>query len=307
MIRRLLLSTFLVWAANGCAERIVPPEFDGTLAFRHLEQQVTFGPRVPGTPSSALCRTYCYQHFVDNGFAVDSQRFVIHDPYTAVDTPMVNVIARYRGDPHEPRAILLMAHYDSRPRTDYHSDSTLRHLPIDGANDGASGVAVLLELARLVGQRPPKCNLDLVLCDGEDWGESGDLDLYLLGSKEFARQGIRDKYRFAVVIDMVGDKFQQIFREEYTERYYRAVNNMIWKAAADIGVTTFVDEVRHTIQDDHLSLGAAGVPTALLIDFDYPYWHTERDTPDKCSAGSLAAVGKVLASVIYNESLWPRM
>ena len=145
------------------------------------------------------------------------------------------------------------------------------------------------------------------MCDGEDWGESGDLDLYLLGSKEFARQGIRDKYRFAVVIDMVGDKFQQIFREEYTERYYRAVNNMIWKAAADIGVTTFVDEVRHTIQDDHLSLGAAGVPTALLIDFDYPYWHTERDTPDKCSAESLATVGKVLASVIYNESLWPKM
>jgi Zn-dependent M28 family amino/carboxypeptidase len=81
---------------------------------------------------------------------------------------------------------------------------------------------------------------------------------------------------------------------------------MIWRAAVEVGVTTFVDSVRHTIQDDHLPLGAAGVPTALLIDFDYKYWHTENDTPDKCSAESLANVGRVLAHIIYNESLWPR-
>jgi glutaminyl-peptide cyclotransferase len=301
MLRLLLVCALVVAFVDGCSERVVPPEFDGARAFHHLEQQVAFGPRVPGTVSSARCREYFYRHFEASGFRVDSQLFMFHDPYTAVDTPMVNVVARFRGNPGDERAILLMAHYDSRPRTDYHSNPTLRHLPIDGANDGGSGVAILLELAGLVKQRPPKCNLDIVLCDGEDWGKSGDNDYYLLGSREFARQGIRDKYHFAVVVDMVGDRYQQIYREEYTERYYKSVNDMIWKVATEAGVTTFVNEVRHTIQDDHLPLGAAGVPTALLIDFDYKYWHTENDTPDKCSAESLANVGRVLAYIIYNE------
>ena len=303
-MRLLLVCAFLVVLSGGCSERVGPPEFDGTRALQHVEQQVAFGPRVPGTASSARCRAYFYQNLENSGFSVDSQVFMFYDPYTAVDTPMVNVVARFRGNPEDERAILLMAHYDSRPRTDYHSDSTLRHLPIDGANDGGSGVAVLLELAALVKQQPPECNIDIVLNDGEDWGKSGDYDYYLLGSREFARHGIRDKYHFAVVVDLVGDRYQQIYREEYTERYYRTVNDMIWKVAAEIGVPTFVNEVRYTMQDDHLPLGAAGVPTALLIDFDYPYWHTEKDTPDKCSAESLANVGRVLAYIIYNESLW---
>lgn len=305
MIRYGLVSSLLVFVAGGCSEQIAPPEFDGARSFRHLSQQVAFGPRVPGTVASARCRDYFYQHLKSCSFEVDSQVFRFFDPYTSVDTPMVNVVARFRGDPDDPQAILLMAHYDSRPRTDYHSDSTLRYLPIDGANDGGSGVAVLLELAYLVNEQSPRCNLDLVLCDGEDWGRRGDFDRYLLGSREFARQGIRDKYHFAVVVDLVGDKYQQIYREEYTERYYKPVNDMIWTAAARLQVATFVDEVRHTLEDDHLPLGAAGVPTALLIDFDYKYWHTEKDTPDKCSAESLANVGRVLAHLIYNESLWP--
>jgi len=306
MIRLLLVGLFVVALVGSCSERVTPPEFDGARAFKHLEQQVTFGPRVPGTASSARCREYFYQCLENSGFSVDSQLFRVLDPYTSVDTPMVNVVARFRGNPDDARAILLMAHYDSRPRTDYHSDSTLRHLPVAGANDGGSGVAVLLELAGLVKQQPPKCNLDIVLSDGEDWGKSGDYDYYSLGSREYARQGIRDKYHFAVVVDMVGDSYLRIYREEYTERYYRMVNDMIWKVAAEAGVTTFADSVRHTIQDDHLPLGAAGVPTALLIDFDYKYWHTENDTPDKCSAESLADVGRVLAYIIYNESLWPK-
>lgn len=306
MIRFSLVCSLAVALTSGCSDRVVPPEFDGARAYKYLEQQVEFGPRVPGTAASARCREYFYRQLENSGFSVDSQVFKVFDPYASVDTPMVNVVARFRGDPDDERAILLMAHYDSRPRTDYHSDSTRRNQPIAGADDGGSGVAVLLELAGLVKQLSPKCNLDIVLCDGEDWGKSGDYDYYSLGSREFARQGIRDKYYFALVIDMVGDMYQRIYREEYTERYYQTINNMIWRAAVEVGVTTFVDSVRHTIQDDHLPLGAAGVPTALLIDFDYKYWHTENDTPDKCSAESLANVGRVLAHIIYNESLWPR-
>ncbi|MEW5795495.1 MAG: M28 family peptidase [Candidatus Zixiibacteriota bacterium] len=273
---------------------------------RYLKDQVALGPRVPGTESSARFREMAYRHFRACGFEVDSQRFVVFDPYTSVDTPMVNIIARYRGRPYDPTAILLWAHYDCRPRTDFPSDSTKRDVPIDGANDGASGVALLMELANLIAENPAPSNIDIVLGDGEDWGKSGDVDRYLLGAREFARRSIRDKYRFAIVIDLIGDTYQQIYREEYTEHYYKEINDMIWRAAKEVGVQTLIDEVRHTIQDDHLPLGGAGVPTALLIDFDYKYWHTEHDTPDKCSPESLANVGRVLTYIVYNESLWPK-
>ena len=289
----------------GCSGPTDPPLFDGQRAFGYLDQQVAFGPRVPGTDASKACRDMFYQHFESCGLQVDSQAFTFFDPYSSTDTPLVNVIAHYRGAAEDEPALLLLAHYDSRPRTDFHTDPTLVHLPIDGANDGASGVAVLMELANLLKTRPPDCNLDLLLVDGEDWGRSGDIDYYLLGSREFARRGIRDKYRFGVVVDLIGDTYQQIYREEYTERFYKPINDMIWETAATLGVSTFREEIRHTIQDDHVSIGAAGVPTALLIDFDYKYWHTEFDTPDKCSAESLANVGRVLAYIIYNASLWP--
>jgi Zn-dependent M28 family amino/carboxypeptidase len=292
-------------AGIGCSEPVEPPGFDGERAFGYLEQQVALGPRVPGTESSKAVRDLFYRHFEACGLEIDSQAFTFFDPYSSIDTPLVNVIASYRGADDDEPALLLLAHYDSRPRTDHHSDSTMRHLPIDGANDGASGVAVLMELANLLKAQPPECNLDLVLVDGEDWGRSGDTDYYLLGSRQFARGSIRDKYSFGVVVDLVGDASQQIGREAYTERFYKPINDMIWQTAALLEVSSFRDEVRHTIQDDHISIGAAGVPTALLIDFDYEYWHTEFDTPDKCSAESLANVGRVLAYIIYNTSLWP--
>ncbi len=294
----------LLWV--GCSKPVQSPAFQSERALGYIRQQVAFGPRVPGTAASAQCRDWLYNHFRTQGLAVDSEKFQQLDPYTRVDTPMVNVIARYRGNPSDPKAVLLLAHYDSRPRTDYASDSTKRNLPIDGANDGGSGVAVLMEMANMFAQQGPRCNVDLVLVDGEDWGKSGDADYYSLGAKEFARQGIRERYHFAVVIDMIGDAYQQIYREDYTERFYKPINDMIWTAAAGLGVRTFVDSVRHTVIDDHIPLGAAGVPTALLIDFDYKYWHTDKDTPDKCSAESLGNVGRVLAYIVYNESVWPK-
>lgn len=290
----------------GCSKPVQPPTFQSERALEYIRQQVAFGPRVPGTVASGQCRDWLMRHFRSQGLAVDSQPFLQLDPYTSVDTPMVNVIARYRGNPSDSKAILLLAHYDSRPRTDYPSDSTKRNLPIDGANDGGSGVAVLMELANMFAQQSPGCNVDLVLVDGEDWGKSGDEKYYLLGAQEFARRGIRERYRFAIVVDMIGDAYQQIYREDYTERFYKPINDMIWFVAAKLGVKTFVDGIKHTVIDDHIPLGAAGVPTALLIDFDYKYWHTDKDTPDKCSAESLGNVGRVLAYIVYNETVWPK-
>jgi Zn-dependent M28 family amino/carboxypeptidase len=307
MIRVAVFSLLALSLLAGCSGPTQPPEFNGDQAYQYLKEQVAFGPRVPGTEAWADCRQYFYDHFSACGFTLDSNSFEFLDPYSHTEIPLVNVIARYEGDPDDNRALLMLAHYDSRPRTDYHSDTTRINEPIAGANDGASGVAVLMELARLVAEKPPDCNLTLVLSDGEDWGKPGDTEYYLLGAREFARQGIRAKYHFGVVVDMVGDKVQQIYREEYSNEYFTPLNDMIWQTAAKLGIDTFHDSVRHTVMDDHLELAAGGVPTVVIIDFDYPYWHTEQDTPDKCSPVSLANVGRVLAYIVYNRSIWPNI
>lgn len=219
---------------------------------------------------------------------------------------MVNVVASIGGNDGAGDRIVLMAHYDSRPRTDYARDPALFESPIDGANDGASGVAVLMELANLMSKRPPPCSVDIVLVDGEDWGRAGDHDYYFLGSREFSRRIARGRYRFGIVVDMVGDRNQQIYREEISDTYARSINDMVFEAARRIGVATFIDSVKHAVKDDHLPLNVAGVPTVDLIDFDYQYWHTEFDTVDKCSAESLTNVGRVLVEIVYNKSIWPK-
>ena len=306
MITRLLTVLFAVGVLSGCGRDVTPPAFDGERAYTYLEAQVAFGPRVPGSEAWAECRSYLYEHFTGLGLELDSQAFTFTDPYSGVDTPLVNIIVRYRGDPSDDKAVLLLAHWDSRPRTDYHSDSTKRETePIDGANDGASGVAVLMELANLLSDVPPRSNVDLVMADGEDWGKVGHPEDYCIGSHHFAQQGIRGKYHFGIVIDMVGEKNQHFFREEISERFSKPVNDMVWGTAKDLGITTFRDTVLHRVTDDHLPLNIGGVPTVDVIDFNYPYWHTEFDTPDKCSAESLANVGRVLAEIVYKPSLWP--
>jgi len=293
--------------AGGCSPvDLKPPEFDGERAYQYLCDQVKFGPRVPGSAAWRQCRGYYVNHFASLGLAVDSQVFSFRDPYSGDSIPLVNLIVSCPGVSESDEAIVLMAHYDCRPRTDFASDTSLLDQPIDGANDGASGVGVLMELARLMAASPPAVDVDLVLVDGEDWGRPRDLDYYMLGSREFARRGIRGKYSFGIVIDMIGDADQQIYREGYSDRFAPELNNMIWGMAAELGISTFIDSVKYHIHDDHLSLNTGGVPAVDLIDFDYPYWHTEFDTVDKCSPESLGNVGLLLTHILYRPSLWPR-
>ncbi|MDH4034344.1 MAG: M28 family peptidase [candidate division Zixibacteria bacterium] len=301
--------TALALAALGFAcltDSVVPPTFDGHRALQCLNRQVSFGPRVPGSEAWRQCREYYTTYFDSLGLSVDSQAFDFVDPYSGATIPLVNLRVIIEGqDPHQP-GLLLAAHWDSRPRTDLAVDRSLAALPIDGANDGASGVAVLMELAGLLAAQPPPVKVELLLLDGEDWGRAGHVDYYLLGSREFARRGIRGKYRFAIVLDMVGDKDQQIYREGYSEEYHPELNDMVFDLAKELNITTFHDSVKHHVLDDHLPLNGGGVPAINLIDFDYPYWHTELDTPDKCSAESLENVGKLTTNIIYNSSLWPK-
>lgn len=301
----LIVAGLVSLSACNNAETIIS-QFDSDRAFDILVKQVEFGPRVPGSESSKNCRNYFYEYFGELGIIADSQAFKFLDPYSKDSIPLVNVLAKIPGTNTKENGIVLLAHYDSRPRTDYPKDKKLAENPIAGANDGASGVAVLLELAKNLSEEPPPYNVELVLLDGEDWGKIGQNDYYLLGSKEFARRGIRGKYRFAIVIDMIGDSGQQIYRELFSESFHKDLNDMIWGTAAKLGITTFIDSTMHTVLDDHVSLATSGVPAVDLIDFDYPFWHTEFDTPDKCSPQSLANVGRILSHICYNPSIWPK-
>ncbi|RME27499.1 MAG: M28 family peptidase, partial [Candidatus Zixiibacteriota bacterium] len=282
-----------------------PPDFDGTAAMGVLQKQVAFGPRVPGTDPWVQCRRYLMDQLKEYGLSVDSQSFTFVDPYSGRTVPLVNIIASYRGADSTDKALLLAAHWDSRPRTDYPSKAALADQPIPGANDGASGVAVLIELARLFHETPPPANVDLVFLDGEDWGKSGDEQHYLLGARKFAASGLSDRYRFGILLDMIGDADLRIYREGLSEQYVKFVNDYVWQSAARLGLPAFVDSVKHTVLDDHVALNIGGIPTVDLIDFDYPYWHSDRDTPDKCSAKSLAQVGRLLAYIVYHPSTWP--
>ncbi len=290
----------------GCsAARVEPPAFDGQRAFEYLVRQVELGPRVPGTAAWEQARTLYYSHFQSLGMAVDSQAFEFFDPYSRTEKPLVNVIARVKGSRPEGPPILLVAHYDSRPRTDFHSDPQRTTDSLIGANDGASGVAVLMELANLFAARPPESDIELLLVDGEDWGMEGDPDHYMLGARYFASRGIHGKYRFGIVIDMVGGKDMQIFREVYSDRYNKPLNDMVWEAASRLSLPAFRDSVKYVVLDDHLPINAGSVPAIVLIDFGYKHWHTERDIPENCSAESLGQVGRLLAEIAYNRSFWP--
>ncbi len=300
----ILQATILFLACS--ATHVTPPEFDGERALSYVNQQVAFGPRVPGSAAWANCRASYYSHFIKLGLTVDSQSATFIDPYSGAVKPLVNVIARVRPANAASTTVLLVAHYDSRPRTENNSDPARKGDSLLGANDGASGVAVLMELANVFATEPPAVNVDLLLVDAEDWGEEGDTDYYLLGSRHFASSTPKETYAFAIVLDMVGDKDQAIYREQYSERFHKPLNDLVWHTAQQLHITGFIDSVKYAVTDDHLPLNVAGIPTIDIIDFDYPHWHTERDTPDKCSPQALANVGHVLADIIYNPSTWPK-
>jgi Zn-dependent M28 family amino/carboxypeptidase len=172
--------------------------------------------------------------------------------------------------------------------------------PILGANDGASGVAVLLELARMFKEKPPTVSMTIVLFDGEDFGPT--LEDMFLGSRYFAKAMDKCKYRYGILLDMVGDKGLQIYREGNSQEHAAFVADKIWDAAKSLGREgVFKDRLKYTIQDDHVPLIEAGLPCADVIDFDYAYWHTLDDMLDKCSPESLKAVGETIARVIYSE------
>lgn len=287
-----------VLVASCQSESEIPPEFSGAAAMRHIERQCAFGPRVPGSVARDSAATYIAKTLKRYGASVSLQTFDMPDPYGDGRLNMINVIGSFYPD-REDR-VMLCAHYDSRPRADQEEDSTLAVLPVPGANDGASGVAVLLEFGRLLSAaRPAKIGVDLVFFDGEDYGKEGDLEYYLLGSKYFAVNIEGYRPLCAVLLDMVGGKGTQIAKESNSLENARELTEHLFAIAARLELDFFVDRPGPPIIDDHIPLLRAGIDAVDLIGYDYAHWHTVRDTPDKCDPALLAQVGRLLVDFVY--------
>ena len=283
---------------TACRDRGTLPAYDAGRTFQLLQSQTDLGPRNPGSEGWRRFQTLLAAHFDSLQVKYEKQAFDYHDYMTGDTVPLVNWIARL--NPTASKRILVAAHYDSRPRAENDPDPARRQEPIIGANDGASGVAVLMHLAEILIAHPPRIGVDLIFFDGEDYGPPGRNDQYLIGSTYFAGHQPYH-YEFGILLDMIGDRDLKIYRETLSERYAKAVNDKVWNAAARLGVPQFVDSVKYDVLDDHIPLIAAGIPTIDIIDFEYPYWHTQADTPDKCDTASLSAVGRVVLDVIYGE------
>ncbi len=290
------IALLAVLAGAGVTGGCGGPTYDAELAFSFLEKQCEFGPRPPGSEAHEAMRDWLVGVLQEHADEVSVQRF------TALDTEgnevvLSNVIASFRMDARE--RVLFGAHWDTRWIAEHDPDESKRGTPIMGANDGASGVAVLLGLAVMMSDRSPKIGVDLVFFDGEDGGKGGGFDDFCVGSTFFA--GRMGDYApvYAVVVDMIGDSDLAIPVEPNSMSACPSVVRTIWEAAERVGATSFTEEMGTAMFDDHIPLIRAGVPAALIIDFDYTYWHTTEDTQDKCSPESLWEVGAVLAELVY--------
>jgi Zn-dependent M28 family amino/carboxypeptidase len=256
-------------------------KFDGERALRDVEYQVSLGPRTPG--SRAHCQTveWIAAELEQNGWEVEIQESV------KMGHTIRNVVGK-RGEGGEPWTIL-GAHYDTRLVADQDPDPEKRSLPVPGGNDGASGVAVLLELARTL---PGSLDQEvwLVFFDAEDNGDITGWD-WILGSQAFVEQ-LEGKPDAAVILDMIGDADLNIHLERNSDP---ALSAEIWAQAAGLGYSSqFIPTPKYGMLDDHTPFLRADIPAVDLIDFDYPYWHTTEDTADKVSARSLQVVGETV-------------
>jgi hypothetical protein len=291
--------------ANAAMFAATPAPVDGARAYKYLKEICAIGPRVAGTAANAKQRALVAKHFAQYGGKVREQPFTGTDPKTNERVDMVNLIGSWK--PERLQRIVIGAHYDTRPFPDEERDPSKRRLPFLGANDGASGVALLMELAHHLDKLESPWGVDLVLFDGEELvygGGRNQTGEYFLGSKEFAREyadavenrRVRYRYAFGFVLDMVGDKDLAIDQEEYSLNFAPGFVREVWAVARQVKATAFRSRVGQAVLDDHLPLNNAGIQTIDLIDFDYPHWHTSQDLPENCSAASLEQVGKVVTA-----------
>jgi glutaminyl-peptide cyclotransferase len=290
------------------------PPFSGDQAYNYVQQQVDFGPRVPNSAAHQACASWLVETLQSHGLETSVQRATVQS-YNGIDLNISNIMGRYKPDAQE--RILLCAHWDTRPYAD--RDSEQRNKPIDGANDGGSGVGVLLELARALGsaETAPGIGVDIVFFDAEDYGKpesamsgSGN-DSWCLGSQYWSANLPIAGYapRYAILLDMVGAS-NAVFPKEGASVYYaKDVVEKVWGIGQAMGHKDYFANISgNPITDDHIYLNTvAGIPTIDIIHYEMArldfgdFHHTHRDNMDIIDAGSLQVVGEVLLQVIYQE------
>ncbi len=272
-------------------------QFDGDVALSYVEAQMNFGDRIPNTEGHRLTGDWIFKHLQSRADSVEVQAFT-HVTADGDTLQLRNFIGRFRPDATE--RILFLAHWDTRPQADKDSNLGRRRLPTPGANDGASGVAILLGVADELQLVPPAYGVDLLFVDGEDYGNFSTSTDVFMGSSYFVEH-LPDGYQplYAVLFDMVGDSDLRIPREGYSVDGAPEVVERVWRTARDLGFgNIFRQEVGTWVTDDHIKLQEAGIRAIDVIDFDYPHHHTTDDTIDKVSARSLAIVGSVAMALL---------
>ena len=303
--------------ADAPADTLDVPAFSADSAYASIERQCAFGPRVPGSAAHAACGDYLVEAFSALGLTVSEQRATCN-AFDGTPLPVRNIIASLA--PEKETRILLCAHWDTRPWSDNDPDEANRRTPVTGANDGTSGVAVLLETARQLAARQPAVGVDFICFDVEDygvpdWAETGDEEVearsWCLGSQYWAAHPHRDGYRarFGILLDMVGGQGARFYQEGVSLRFARNVVATVWDAAQRAGYGDFfLQKEGGFVTDDHLPLNrVAGIPTIDIIAY-YPdceqssfgpTWHTVDDVPARIDRSALKAVGQTLLQVIY--------
>ncbi len=275
--------------------------FDGRKAYGWVERQLAFGPRAPGTAAHDSCFQFLEATMRGYADAVEVDTFSYYVPRLAKEVRLYNLRARFASDAEQ--RIVLGAHWDTRPWADQDPVATRRNEPILGANDGGSGVAVLLELARMLHEQKPKVGVDIVFFDGEDLGTPEDQAGWFRGSKEYVSRRLREpKPLFAIVVDMVGKRDLALHWEGNSYEQAANIVDLVWGVARQLNIRSFRSDVRHRVFDDHMPFLEAGIPAIVLIDFAFPEWHTHQDTLGVVEPSSLEGVGRVLQSLVYDPS-----
>ncbi len=294
----------LIWFVSSCSLlQAATPSFDGNRAFTYLTIQTDMGPRNPGSGGHAACIQWLMETGEKWADTVVTQEFTGYNPYGPDNVSLTNVI--YRFQPKNPERVMLSAHFDTRPVADL--DRFRRNEPILGANDGASGVAVLVHLAQILAQFPPAIGVDIAFWDGEDMGRPDYPEEFCQGSRYYSQTPLEPVPHRGILIDMIGDSELQIFYELYSLRFAPELTKEIWDTAKKAGYAdVFIPKHGPMVYDDHVPLSEGGIPTVNIIDFQYPdarrnYWHTHEDTPDKCAPESLQCIGDVLLMWLYGQ------
>ena len=308
---RVRTALLLLLALTGC-DRFSGPktDFDAAAAMTYTQQQLAFGPRVPGTPAAEKAGNWITTMMRQRADTVIEQRWT-HRTVEGKDLPLRNILARF--NPKATNRILYLTHWDTRPTADEDPVLGNRHTPIPGANDGAAGVGLLIALGDALRKTPPNVGVDLLFVDGEDYGSfDPPAPDVLIGSRYFADHLPSPDYRpiFGVLWDMIGDKDLNILQEVNSVQKAPEVVSRVWETARELGYEKyFIPRVGQEITDDHIPLLEKGLRVIDVIDIDYgplnamgvpspSYHHTLQDTIDKISQHSLQVVGDVALKVI---------